>query len=142
MSVREPESVDAGSVEKRAALFRSLKAQRDRRTLASVPGRGRLAVAERSTRLAETGDACHICGRGIRGARHADPVAAHSTGGADCAANPLAAYAICNGSNERFLPEARIYAPIYVPKLGVWAKTRIETLSPTGRSRSDGRVAG
>jgi len=141
MSVREPESVDAGSVdtdsvEEMAALFRSLKARRDRRTLASVQGRRRLTVAERNTILAKTGGVCHICGGPIRGVWHADHVAAHSTGGADSVVNLLAAHAICNGYKKRFLPEEMIY----VLKLGIWAKTRIETLSPTGRVIGDAFV--
>ncbi len=132
MKVREPESTDA-----MAALFRELKQMRYGRTTAGANARRSLSPAERDVVLRKTGGRCHVCGGEVDGDWHADHIAAHSTGGVGAAANLLAAHSLCNGYRKRFLPEE----VIYVLKLGVWAKTEIEKLTPVGRAIGNAFVA-
>lgn len=83
----------------------------------------RLSPAEREVVLSKTAGRCHICGGEIAGTWQADHVLAHSAGGAHASENYLAAHRTCNNYRWDYLPEE--FAVIL--KLGVWARTQIET---------------
>ena len=93
------------------------------------PRRNRLTVAERGVILAKTDARCHICGGGITGRWDADHVFAHSAGGRHTVDNYLPAHSTCNNYRWDYLPAEFTL----ILKLGVWARTQIETDTADGR---------
>jgi hypothetical protein len=82
----------------------------------------------RAAVLAKTASRCHVCGGMIEGSWQADHVLAHSSGGLDGPANYLPAHATCNNYRWDYSPEEFQW----VLKIGVWARTQIETESELG----------
>ncbi len=91
--------------------------------------RGRaLTPGQRTEVLRKTGRKCHICGGTISGPWQADHVLAHSSGGTHAADNYLPAHATCNNYRWDYLPEEFEV----ILKLGVWARTQVETGTAVG----------
>lgn len=88
-----------------------------------------LSKSERDVVLKKTAARCHICGGKIDGAWQADHVLAHSVGGGHAVENYLPAHATCN--NYRWDYTAAEFQEIL--KLGVWARTQVETGTSVGR---------
>jgi 5-methylcytosine-specific restriction endonuclease McrA len=112
-------------------LFRTLRQQRrdlKARTKQAATRRGVLAKAERNAVLRKTNKRYHICGGLIKGKWQADHVLAHSGGGKHEVDNYLPAHTLCNNYRWDYLAEEFQY----VLKLGVWAKTQIETSTGLG----------
>ncbi len=109
-----------------------LRSERERRKSASRAGRrrGRLSEADRQVVLAKTGGRCHICGGEIGQEEwEADHVLAHSGGGGSSTDNYLPAHKVCNNYRWDYLSEEFEL----ILKLGVWARTQVETSTPVGR---------
>jgi len=109
-----------------------LRSEREQQKSANRAGRrrGRLSEADRQVVLAKTGGRCHICGGEIGEQEwEADHVLAHSGGGGNNTDNYLPAHATCNNSRWDYLPEE----VQFILKLGVWARTQVETSTPVGR---------
>src|SRR5207249_3539764 len=108
-------------------LFLSLRQQRRElksRTKEEGVRRRALTKTERKAVLLKTRKRCHICGGLIKGRRwQADHVLAHSGGGTHREDNYLPAHTLCNKYRWDYL--ALEFQ--YILKLGVWAKTQIET---------------
>ena len=123
------ESSTAGARLLRQELLR-LRALREQKKSANRrPRRNRLTVAERDAILAKTDARCHICGGGITGRWDTDHVFAHSAGGRHTVDNYLPAHSTCNNYRWDYLPEEFEL----ILKLGVWARTQIETDTADGR---------
>lgn len=93
--------------------------------------RGRsLSAPEREQVLRKTAGKCHICGGEIRGPWSADHVLAHSGGGNSGVDNFLPAHGTCNNYRWDYLAEEFEL----ILKLGVWARTQVETSTVVGRA--------
>jgi hypothetical protein len=96
-----------------------------------------LRPIDRARVLATTGGRCHICGGIIDGAWQADHVLAHSGGGTGSADNYLPAHALCNNYRWDYLADEFQM----ILKLGVWARTQIETGTGVGNEMARRFVA-
>jgi 5-methylcytosine-specific restriction endonuclease McrA len=117
---------DANAFRERIATLR-----RGREVRKSQTGRRRRAALrpnDRARVLATTDGRCHICGGKIDGPWQADHVLAHSGGGLGNPENYLPAHAVCNNYRWDYLAEEFQI----ILKLGVWARTQIETGTAVG----------
>jgi len=123
------ESSTDGARRLRQELLRLRALREENKSANRRPRRNRLTVAERDAILAKTDARCHICGGGITGSWDADHVFAHSAGGRHTVDNYLPAHSTCNNYRWDYLPEEFEL----ILKLGVWARTQIETDTADGR---------
>jgi len=94
------------------------------------PRQRRLTPSERDVVLGKTAGRCHICGGEVQhGSWHADHVLAHSAGGKQAVDNYLPAHGICNQYRWDYIAEEFQL----ILKLGVWARTQVETGTSVGR---------
>lgn len=124
--MQERSDVMAESLCNRLIALRRLREAREAANRRPRPRR--LTAAERSLILAKTGGKCHVCGGGIVGAWNADHVLAHSAGGGHSSDNYLPAHSTCNSYRWDYLAEEFELTL----KLGVWARTQVETATPVG----------
>lgn len=113
-----------------SVLFESLRKERYRRKrITGKRIRCRVTAAQREEVRQKTGGLCHVCAGPLGDDWQVDHLLACSTGGLHSRENYLPACRICNKYRWDYLPE-EIH---YVLRLGVWAKTQIETQATMGK---------
>ena len=121
---------DAGAITLRDRLIELHRLREEGKTANRRPRGRRLTRAERDEVLNKTGGKCHICGGDICGSWNADHVLAHSAGGEHSSDNYLPAHGTCNNYRWDYLAEEFEL----ILKLGVWARTQVETDTTVGRA--------
>ena len=122
----EPES--AAALQALLRTWRRGREVRKAQSKAQREQRAALSTAQRAKVLGKTDGRCHICGGAIIGTWQADHVLAHSGGGRHAEDNYLPAHPLCNNYRWDYLAEEFQY----ILKLGVWARTQVETSTRLG----------
>jgi len=96
-----------------------------------------LTTEQRKRILNKTDNKCHICGIPLTEKFEADHVKSHSSGGGHLEENYLPACRVCNNYRWNYSWEEMQW----ILKIGVWAKTQMETKTRAGKFIAEEFVA-